>query len=82
MDFGRGTNFGRLTANFWPCLNVVRSAPAHPGAGAGCVFVIDTDAHAAGQLDWLGNGCERAERAGITPGRVLNTRTAAGITGA
>jgi len=49
-------------------------------AGAGCLFAIDTDAHAPGQLDWLDNGCERAERAGITPGRVLNTRTAAGVT--
>ena len=27
---------------------------------AGCVFTIDTDAHAPGQLDWLRNGCERA----------------------
>jgi putative hydrolase len=50
-------------------------------AEAGCLFAIDTDAHAPGQLDWLDNGCERAERAGITPDRVLNTRTAAGITG-
>jgi putative hydrolase len=50
-------------------------------AGAGCLFAIDTDAHAPGQLDWLDNGCERAERAGITPDRVLNTRTAADITG-
>ncbi len=45
-------------------------------ADAGCVFAIDTDAHAPGQLDWLDNGCERAERAGITPDRVINTRSA------
>jgi putative hydrolase len=50
-------------------------------AEAGCLFAIDTDAHAPGQLDWLDNGCERAERAGITPDRVLNTRAAADITG-
>jgi putative hydrolase len=49
-------------------------------ADAGCMFAIDTDAHAPGQLDWLDNGCERAERAGIGPDRVLNTRDAAGIT--
>jgi putative hydrolase len=49
-------------------------------AEAGCVFAIDTDAHAPGQLDWLDNGCERAERAGITPDRVLNSRAAAEIT--
>jgi putative hydrolase len=46
-------------------------------ADAGCLFAIDTDAHAPGQLDWLENGCERAERANITPDRVINTRTAA-----
>ncbi|HEY7324064.1 MAG TPA: PHP domain-containing protein [Streptosporangiaceae bacterium] len=48
-------------------------------AEAGCLFAIDTDAHAPGQLDWLDNGCERAERAGITPDRVVNTRRAAGF---
>jgi putative hydrolase len=45
-------------------------------ADAGCMFAIDSDAHAPGQLDWLDNGCERAERAGITPDRVLNARNA------
>ena len=44
-------------------------------AEAGCRFAIDTDAHAPGQLDWLDNGCERAERAGIKPDRVINTRS-------
>jgi putative hydrolase len=48
---------------------------------AGCVFAIDTDAHAPGQLDWLDNGCERAERAGIPPDRVINTRSADMLTG-
>ena len=37
-------------------------------AEAGCLFAIDTDAHAPGQLDWLVNGTVRAERAGITAG--------------
>jgi putative hydrolase len=50
-------------------------------ADAGCLVAIDTDAHAPGQLDWLENGCERAERAGITPDRVINTRAAADVTG-
>jgi len=50
-------------------------------ADAGCLFAIDTDAHAPGQLDWLDNGCERAERAGITADRVLNTRIAADVVG-
>src|SRR5690606_4158289 len=31
----------------------------------GCLFTIDSDAHAPGQLDWLGNGCERAALCGI-----------------
>jgi len=46
-------------------------------AAMGCLFTIDTDAHAPGQLDWLENGCTRAEAAGLTPDRVLNTRPAA-----
>ena len=42
----------------------------------GCEFAIDTDAHAPGQLDWQGNGCERAVECGVDPDRVVNTRTA------
>ena len=42
----------------------------------GCVFAIDTDAHAPGQLDWLDSGCAKAERHGIQPGQVINTRSA------
>ena len=43
---------------------------------AGCTFAIDTDAHAPGQLDWLDSGCTRAERLGIRPDQVINTRSA------
>ncbi|AXK88394.1 PHP domain-containing protein [Nocardia farcinica] len=39
----------------------------------GCLFAIDTDAHAPGQLDWLGYGCERAVANGVAPERVINT---------
>jgi putative hydrolase len=46
-------------------------------AHASCMFAIDTDAHAPGQLDWLASGCARAERLGIPPDRVINTRRAA-----
>jgi putative hydrolase len=49
-------------------------------AEMGCVFAIDSDAHAPGQLDWLGNGTVRAEEFGITPDRVINTRSAASLT--
>ncbi len=41
---------------------------------AGCVFSIDTDAHAPGQLEWLRNGCEQAAEAGIPVTSVVNTR--------
>ena len=40
---------------------------------AGCVFSIDTDAHAPGQLDWQRNGCERAARCGVDVGTIVNT---------
>lgn len=39
----------------------------------GCLFSIDTDAHAPGQLEFLAYGCERAEAAGIDPSRIINT---------
>jgi putative hydrolase len=48
-------------------------------AEIGCLFAIDTDAHAPGQLDWLGSGCWRAEQFGITADRVVNTRDAASM---
>ncbi len=45
-------------------------------ADMGCLFSIDTDAHAPGQLDWIGSGCLRAEAMGIDPDRVINARSA------
>jgi putative hydrolase len=39
----------------------------------GCVFSIDSDAHAPGQLDYPLLGCERAEAAGIDADRIVNT---------
>ena len=48
-------------------------------AAAGCLFAIDTDAHAPGQLDWLDSGCARAESFGITPDRIINARPAGDI---
>ena len=38
----------------------------------GCVFSIDTDAHAPGQLDFLGYGAERALDAGVPVDRIVN----------
>lgn len=40
---------------------------------AGCVFTIDTDAHAPGQLDWQPYGCARGEECGVTADRVVTT---------
>jgi putative hydrolase len=49
---------------------------------AGCRFAIDTDAHAPGQLDWLGYGTVRASKFGIAPERVINARGADEVIGA
>ena len=39
----------------------------------GCLFSIDTDAHAPGQLEFQIYGCQRAEDLGVDPERVVNT---------
>jgi putative hydrolase len=39
----------------------------------GCTFSIDTDAHAPGQLEFLGYGCQRAMDAGVPAERIINT---------
>ncbi len=45
-------------------------------AAAGCLFAIDSDAHAPGQLDWLPYGCERALACAVPAERVVNTWSA------
>jgi len=40
---------------------------------AGCLFAIDTDAHAPGQLDWQPYGCARAAECDVPPERIVNT---------
>jgi putative hydrolase len=40
---------------------------------AGCLFSIDSDAHAPGQLDFLGYGAERAERLDVPLDRIVNS---------
>ncbi|NLP85987.1 PHP domain-containing protein [Microbacterium sp. CFH 90308] len=39
----------------------------------GCLFSIDSDAHAPGQLSLLDYGAERAERIGVPPERIVTT---------
>jgi putative hydrolase len=38
-----------------------------------CCFVVDTDAHAPGQLEWQVNGCEHASKASVAADRIMNT---------
>jgi putative hydrolase len=40
---------------------------------AGCLFSIDSDAHAPGQLDFLQYGAERADRHGVPADRIVTT---------
>jgi putative hydrolase len=42
----------------------------------GCVVMIDTDAHAPGQLEWLRLGCQQAVQAEVPTERVMNTQSA------
>jgi putative hydrolase len=51
-----------------PPIRLIRLA-----AQAGCLFAIDTDAHAPGQLDWQSLGSARAEQAGVDPMSVVTT---------
>ena len=47
----------------------------------GCMFTIDTDAHATGQLEWLVHGCTIAADGELPLDRILNTRSADGVSG-
>ncbi len=51
-----------------PPRRLLRSAVA-----GGCLVWIESGAHAPGQLDWLGYGCERAAECGADLGRIVNT---------
>ena len=39
----------------------------------GCLFAINTDAHAPGQLAWQPYGCARAAEVGVSAERIVNT---------
>jgi putative hydrolase len=43
---------------------------------SGCLFSIDTDAHAPGQLEFQEYGAERAAAHGVPAERIINTQTA------
>lgn len=57
-----------------PPLDLLRKA-----VDAGCLFSIDTDGHAPGQLDWQPYGCERAAKCDVPADRVINTRELADL---
>ena len=46
---------------------------------AGCLLVIDSDAHRTDELDFLRWGVSQARRAWVTPDSVLNTRSRADL---
>jgi len=50
-----------------PPADLLRAAVDH-----GCLFSVDTDAHAPGQLEWISLGCEQAAEAGVPPERIVN----------
>jgi putative hydrolase len=51
-----------------PPLELLRQA-----VEAGCLFSIDTDGHAPGQLDWQPFGCARAAECDVPVDRVINS---------
>jgi putative hydrolase len=50
-----------------PPAELLRAAVQH-----GCLFTVDTDAHAPGQLEWLNLGCEQAVEAAVPLERIVN----------
>jgi putative hydrolase len=46
---------------------------------AGCRVSIDSDAHAPGQLAWLGAGCERAFLSGVSAAMIVNALDTDGL---
>jgi putative hydrolase len=45
----------------------------------GCLFAINTDAHAPGQLEWQSLGCDKAARYQLSAERIINTWPAADL---
>ncbi|WP_448628802.1 PHP domain-containing protein [Geodermatophilus sp. URMC 64] len=71
VEFGTAVEINSRPERLDPPRRLLRLA-----VETGCEFAIDTDAHAPGQLDWQGNGCERAVECGVDPEKVVNTWTA------
>jgi putative hydrolase len=71
-DHGKAIEINSRPDRLDPPSNLLRKAVQVEGL----LFSIDSDAHAAGQLEWVKNGCERAEAAGLEEERVVNTWSA------
>jgi putative hydrolase len=71
VEFGTAVEINSRPERLDPPLRLLSLA-----VETGCEFAVDTDAHAPGQLDWQGNGCERAVETGVDPEKVVNTWTA------
>ena len=61
---------GEITVGIW--LGVLRELIAM-ALRIGCLFSIDSDAHAPGQLSLLDHGAARAEKAGVPADRIVTT---------
>jgi putative hydrolase len=67
-DFGVAVEINSRPERLDPPRRLLRLA-----VETGCLFSIDTDAHAPGQLEWLPYGCVRAEECAVPPASVINT---------
>jgi putative hydrolase len=67
-QFGVAVEINSRPERLDPPRRLLRQAVA-----AGCLFSIDTDAHAPGQLDWQPNGCERAVECEVLDPSIVNT---------
>ena len=67
-QFGTAVEINCRPERLDPPRELLRLAVEH-----GCWFTIDTDAHATGQLEWQGLGCDRAAECEVPIDRILNT---------
>jgi len=67
-EFGTAVEINCRPERLDPPRDLMRLAVDH-----GCMFTIDTDAHATGQMEWQSLGCDRAADVGVPIDRVLNT---------
>ena len=70
-QFGTAVEINCRPERLDPPRELLRLAVEHD-----CWFTIDTDAHATGQLEWQGLGCDRAAECEVPIDRILNTMPA------